>query len=86
MSIFKVKQWWSNDKLQNEETNEGNQNANCLKVDKFNSHSDSDCILVAEGALLKIYKPNAEESASQVLLESQLSDVVLQIETGKFTG
>ncbi|CAH1646180.1 unnamed protein product [Spodoptera littoralis] len=86
MSIFKVKQWWSNDKLQNEETNEGNQNANCLKVDKFNSHSESDCILVAEGALLKIYKPNAEESSSQILLESQLSDVVLQIETGKFTG
>ncbi|KAJ8725530.1 hypothetical protein PYW08_003713 [Mythimna loreyi] len=86
MSIFKVKHYWSNDKLQNEQPNEGNQNANCLKVDKFNSHSDSDCILVAEGSLLKIYKPNLDETSSHTLLETQMSDVVLQIETGKFTG
>ncbi|XP_021183522.3 protein PTHB1 [Helicoverpa armigera] len=86
MSIFKVKQWWSNDKLQNEEDIEGIQNANCLKVDKFNSHSDSDCILVGEGTLLKVYKPNLDEGSSHVLLETQFSDGVLQIETGKFTG
>lgn len=86
MSIFKVKQWWSNDQLQNEQPNEGNQNANCLKVDKFNSHSDSDCILVGEGLILKVYKPNLEQTSSDTLLEAQLSDVVLQIETGKFTG
>ncbi|XP_075969383.1 Bardet-Biedl syndrome 9 [Anticarsia gemmatalis] len=84
MSIFKVKQWWSNGALQNEQSNEGIQNANCLKVDKFNSYPDNDCILVGEESLLKVYKPEGE--SSQVLLESQLSDIILQIETGKFTA
>lgn len=85
MSIFKVKQWWSNDKQQYELSNDGMQNANCLKIDKFNSHSDSDCIIVGEGSLLKVYKPIEQES-SNTLLETQLIDIVLQIETGKFTG
>ncbi|CAH0604573.1 unnamed protein product [Chrysodeixis includens] len=85
MSIFKVKEWWSNENLQDELSNDGMQNANCLKIDKFNSHSDSDCIIVGEGSLLKVYKPIEQES-SNILLESQLSDIVVQIETGKFTG
>lgn len=86
MSIFKVKQWWSNDKVHNEHPNEGIQNTNCLKVDKFNSYPDTDCILVGEESVIKVYKPNTDQESSQVLLEAQLSDIVLQIETGKFTG
>ncbi|KAI5636293.1 protein PTHB1 [Phthorimaea operculella] len=84
MSLFKVKQWWSNAKLQSDEANEGLQNYSCLKVDKFASHSDSDCVVVGEGMLLKIYKPNADVDASHILLESELSGIILQIETGKF--
>lgn len=84
MSIFKVKQWWSNETLQNVNQNDGIQNANCLKVDKFNAYPDTDCILVGEESLLKIFKPNVEDP-SHVLLETELSDVVLQIDTGKFT-
>ncbi|XP_038215307.1 protein PTHB1 [Zerene cesonia] len=84
MSIFKVKHLWSNEKLQSEHYDEGIQNSYCIKVDKFNSHSDSDCIVVGEGSQLKIYKPNTETPQSQVILESQQNDVILQVETGKF--
>ncbi|CAB3234515.1 unnamed protein product [Arctia plantaginis] len=84
MSIFKFKQWWSNDTSQNVNQNDGIQNANCLKVDKFNAYPDTDCILVGEESLLKIFKPNIEDP-SHVLLETELSEVVLQIDTGKFT-
>lgn len=65
------------------ETNLGLQNANCLKVDKFNSHNDSDCILVGDGLLLKVYKPTADPEASHTILETELEEVILQIETGK---
>lgn len=86
MSIFKVKPWWSNGSIQNEQSNNvGFQNAHCLKVDKFLTHSDSDCILVGEDSLLKIYKPIVDQDVSHTLLESDLGDVVLQVETGKFT-
>ncbi|XP_045491843.1 protein PTHB1 [Colias croceus] len=84
MSIFKVKHLWSNERLQSENYDEGIQNSCCIKVDKFNSHSDSDCIVVGEGSQLKIYKPNTESSQSHVILESQQNDVILQVETGKF--
>ncbi|XP_026758108.2 protein PTHB1 isoform X2 [Galleria mellonella] len=84
MSIFKVKQWWTNDKLQLDETISGVQNATCLKVEKFNSHSDSDCIVISEEYLLKIYKPYPNQETSNVVLETHLGDVALQIETGKF--
>lgn len=83
MSIFKVKLWWSNNGLQNEE-NLGLHNGKCLKVDKFGSHNDSDCILIGDCSLLKVYKPSAEQDVSHTILESELGEVVLQIETGKF--
>lgn len=83
MSIFKVKQLWSSEKLQSEEYDEGIQNSCCVKVDKFNSHNDSECIVVCEGRQLKIYKPNIEQE-SEVVLESDQKEVILQIETGKF--
>ncbi|XP_049866625.1 protein PTHB1 isoform X2 [Pectinophora gossypiella] len=86
MSLFKVKQWWSNERLQSEETNEGFQNSSCLKVDKFNSHTDSDCVVVGDGMILKIYKPSKDVDVSHTLLEAQLSATILQIETGKFVA
>lgn len=85
MSIFKVKHWWSNSSTQNEQSNVGLQNTHSIKVDKFTSHSDSDCILVGEGSLVKIYKPTVEQDVSHTLLESDIGETVLQIETGKFT-
>ncbi|VVD02926.1 unnamed protein product [Leptidea sinapis] len=84
MSIFKVKHLWSNEKLQSEEYSEGIQSSCCIKVDKFSSHNTSDCIVVGEGQQLKIYKPNVFDSETDVILESQLDDIILQIETGKF--
>lgn len=84
MSIFKVKYWWSTDSLHTKETVSGSQNAYSLKVDRFNSHSDSDCILLAEESTIKVFKPNIEQENSHTLLESELEDVILQIETGKF--
>lgn len=84
MSIFKVKSWWSNNKLQNEENHPGLQNANCLRVDKFSSHNDSDCILIGEGSVLKVYKPTADEDVSHTILETEFGEEVLQIDTGKF--
>ncbi|KAG6450044.1 hypothetical protein O3G_MSEX006378 [Manduca sexta] len=84
MSIFKVKEWWSNEKLQNNVPNAGIQNIDCLAVDKFIGHSESDCILVGEGRQIKIYKPNVEQDVSQTLLETELNDSVIQIGTGKF--
>lgn len=84
MSIFKLKQWWSNRNFQNDEFEEGIQNSTCIKVEKFNSHSDSDCIIVVQGEILKIYKPNGLNNNTPILLEFQFNDIVLQIETGKF--
>ncbi|CAK1552174.1 unnamed protein product [Leptosia nina] len=84
MSIFKVKQLWSNERLQNEDYLDGIQNSSSVKVDKFNLSNDSDCILLAEGQELKIYKPNIEQEDAHVILESHESDIILQIETGKF--
>ncbi|KAJ0180414.1 hypothetical protein K1T71_003818 [Dendrolimus kikuchii] len=86
MSIFKVKQWWSNEKLQNLEPAEGVQNSKCLKIDRFNSYSDSDCILVSEGTFLRIYRPIIDQELSPVLLETDLNEFILHIDTGKFTG
>lgn len=86
MSIFKAKQWWSNEKVQNIEPIDGIQNSKCLKVDRFNSYSDSDCIIVSEGFLLKIYKPIIDQEVSPILLEADLTEFVLQIDTGKFIG
>ncbi|XP_053625043.1 protein PTHB1 [Plodia interpunctella] len=84
MSIFKVKHWWSNIKFQDNEIKSGIQNAGCLRVNRFSSYSDGDCILVGEEYLLKIYKPSPNQETSDTLLEAHLSDVILQIETGKF--
>ncbi|XP_047528167.1 protein PTHB1 [Vanessa atalanta] len=84
MSLFKVRQWWTNEKSLSEVCDEGTQNGKCIKVDRFNSHSDSDCVIVGQGSLMKIYKPNSENDNTHSILESQLNDVVLQIETGKF--
>lgn len=84
MSIFKIKHWWSNNKLQENAVPVGSQWPGCLKVDKFNSHTNSDCILIGEEHFLRIYKPSLEEDVSSILLETQLSDVILQVETGKF--
>lgn len=84
MSIFKIKHWWSNNKLRENAVNVGIQCQSCLKVDKFNSHTDSDCILVGEEYFLRIYKPSLDEDVSNTVLEQQLSDVILQVETGKF--
>lgn len=83
MSIFKVKQWWSNEKFIAEDCDEGTQNSKCIKIDRFNSHNDSDCIVIGQGSVLQIYKPNLENDTHSIL-ESQLNDVILQIETGKF--
>lgn len=85
MSLFKVKPWWSNEKLQTEAPGDGVLNGDCLKVDRLSSHSDSDCIIMAEETLLKIYKPSADTNTSQLLLESQLNAVVLHVDVGKFT-
>ncbi|XP_028176280.1 protein PTHB1 isoform X1 [Ostrinia furnacalis] len=84
MSIFKIKHWWSNNKLQESNPCVGIQNSCCLKVDKFNSHTESDCIVVGEEYYLRIFKPSLDEGVSNTLLETQLSDVILQIDTGKF--
>lgn len=84
MSIFKVRQWWSNEKSQGVESNEGLHNGSCFKVDKFNAHSESDCLIVGEGNILKIYKPNTDHDASHTLIETDLGAMILQIETGKF--
>ncbi|CAK1582085.1 unnamed protein product [Parnassius mnemosyne] len=84
MSLFKVRQWWSNARSHSVETNDNIQNIACMKIDKFNSHNDSDCILLSEGNHLKLYKPCLGQDSS--LLETELDDIVLQIETGKFIG
>lgn len=84
MSIFKVKQWWSNDNLQDTHTEAGVQSSGCLKVDKFSYHSDSDCIVIGEVSILKLYKPVSHQDVSHMLLESDLNAPILQIETGKF--
>ncbi|XP_034840649.1 protein PTHB1 [Maniola hyperantus] len=84
MSIFKVNQWWSNEKSQSEEYEDGIQNENCLIVDKFNLHSDSDLILLGQSSVMKVYKPCTDQNESHAILESQLDDIVLQIGTGKF--
>lgn len=84
MSLFKAKEWWSNAKCHGDETTKNTCGVTCIKIDKFASHNDSDCVLLGEGSLLKIYKPKLNQDSS--LLEIDLSDVVLQICTGKFTG
>ena len=84
MSIFKTKNWWSNNKSQSEVCDDGIQNSRCIKVDKFDSHIDSDCLIVGQSSLLKIYKPNNENKNSHPILESHLNDIILQVETGKF--
>ncbi|XP_013181956.1 PREDICTED: protein PTHB1 [Papilio xuthus] len=81
MSLFKVKQWWSN--ATNTE-NKDEQTFSCMKIDKFISHNDSDCVLLGEGTLLKLFKPSLDQDG--LLLETELSDIILQIETGKFIG
>lgn len=86
MSIFKVKQWWSNEKLQNNEPVYGLQNSKCLKVDRFSAYSDSDSVLLCEGSVLKIYKPIIDSDVSPILLETELNEFILQIDTGKFIG
>ncbi|XP_039746992.1 protein PTHB1 isoform X2 [Pararge aegeria] len=86
MSIFKVKQWWSNEKSQSEEYEDGIQNENCIIVDKFNSHNDSDLIILGQSCILKIYKPRVDQNESHTILESRLDDIVLQIKTGKFSA
>lgn len=86
MSIFKVKHWWSNNDHQNDESSTGILNAGCLIVDKFITFSDSDCILLGIGSLLKIYRPTLEQNTSHCILETELDDTVLQISTGKFVG
>ncbi|KPJ07847.1 Protein PTHB1 [Papilio machaon] len=62
MSLFKVKQWWSNT-TKNTDNNE--HSFSCMKVDKFNSHNDSDCILLGEGTLLKLFKPSLDQDGEQ---------------------
>lgn len=85
MSIFKLKPWWSNERLQDEETNEGIQNGNCVRIDRLSSHGESDCVILAEGSLLKIYTPSPEQNySSHLLMESNLNDYVLHIEIGNF--
>lgn len=84
MSIFKVKLWWSNDKSEGVENNEGLYNSTSFKVDKFNVHSDSDCIIAGEANILKIYKPSRGHDASHALIETDLGATILQVETGKF--
>lgn len=86
MSIFKVKQWWSNDKSERAESNEGLYNGTCFKVDKFNVHNDSDCLILGEANILKIYKPNRDDDASHTLIETDLGATILQVETGKFVA
>ncbi|KAL4714089.1 hypothetical protein ACJJTC_008443 [Scirpophaga incertulas] len=86
MSLFKVKEWWSNNKVLESTPPPGIQGAGCLKVDRFQSHTDSDCILIAEEYILKIYKPTIGNDLSDLLLEVQLDNVILHIETGKFIG
>ncbi|XP_041976964.1 protein PTHB1 [Aricia agestis] len=85
MSIFKIKQWWSNKKLLDDNNNEGFQNANSIKVERFDCHSDSDTIIVGDGSIIRIYKPYVEQNASNIIIESQLNDIILQVGTGKFT-
>lgn len=85
MSIFKVRQWWSNEKSQGIESNEGLHNGTCFKVDKFNAHSESDCLIVGEANILKIYKPNRDD-AFHALIEIDLGAMILQVETGKFVA
>ncbi|KAG7307170.1 hypothetical protein JYU34_007321 [Plutella xylostella] len=85
MSIFKLKPWWSNERLQDEEANEGIQNGNCVRIDRLSSHGESDCVILAEGSLLKIYTPSPEQNySSHLLMESNLNDYVLHIEIGNF--
>ncbi|XP_013186450.2 protein PTHB1 isoform X2 [Amyelois transitella] len=48
------------------------------------AYSDGDCIIVGEEYTLKIYKPSPNQEISDSLLECNLNDVILQIETGKF--
>ncbi|XP_059054383.1 protein PTHB1 isoform X2 [Achroia grisella] len=79
-----LKPWWTSARQQLDETVPGVQNACSLKVEKFNSHSDSDCIVISEEYLLKIYKPLPNQDTSNIVLESQLGEIILQIETGKF--
>ncbi|XP_068630113.1 protein PTHB1 [Battus philenor] len=84
MSLFKVNKWWSNEKLHNTGLSATAQNIKCVKIDKFNSHNDSDCIMLGESTLLKLYKPSLNQDS--LLLETDLGDFVLQVETGKFIG
>ncbi|XP_063377929.1 protein PTHB1 [Cydia fagiglandana] len=83
MSIFKVKQWWSNNDSRGDQAEVGTQNGGCFKVDRFSSHSDSDSIVTGEGSILKLYKPSGQD-ASNILLENNFNLPILQIETGKF--
>lgn len=85
MSIFKIKQWWSNEKLLDEKHDEGSQSSNNLKVDRFDLHKDCDSIIVGQGSVIKIYKPSIEQNASDIILETDLNEIILQIGTGKFT-
>ncbi|CAH0720686.1 unnamed protein product, partial [Brenthis ino] len=86
MSIFKIKQWWSNDKSQSAEYDDGIQNSNCIKADKFESHKDSDCLIIGQGSLLNIYKPTTENKNPHPILETNLNEIILQVETGKFVA
>ncbi|OWR45224.1 parathyroid hormone-responsive B1 [Danaus plexippus plexippus] len=83
MSIFKLKQWWSNRNFQNDEFEEGIQNSTCIKVEKFNSHSDkfqfNDIVLQIETG--KFLMDNADQQII-VLHPNSYEVYVLERKTG----
>lgn len=85
MSIFKTKFWWSNENLREENNIDGLQSDNTIKVDKFNSYNESDCVMIGEGKSLKIYKPsNTGHQSTHIIIEKEFDNIILQIDTGKF--
>ncbi|KAK9738823.1 PTHB1 N-terminus [Popillia japonica] len=87
MSLFRTKQFWSNQCSNDEEYDQ-----NSLKVSRINS--DSDFVLIgSHSGILRIYKPtgsafgeNAFYRPNDLFLESNLGDAILQIDVGRLVS
>ncbi|KAI4461025.1 parathyroid hormone-responsive b1 [Holotrichia oblita] len=87
MSLFRTKQFWSNQCSTDEEYDQ-----NSLKVSRINS--DSDFVLIgSHSGILRIFKPtgsafgeNAFYRPNDLYLESNLGDAILQIDVGRLVS
>ncbi|XP_031552881.1 protein PTHB1-like [Actinia tenebrosa] len=82
MSLFKARDWWSTFCGSNEEFDTG-----CMSVSNIDNNATySDKVIVGSyHGILRIYNPKeAQFKAEDLMLEIQLQQAILQVESGKF--